>query len=272
VDKDGNYVTGSLEFETVALFGPNCDISDLDCIARCDYKCDDYGVDSIEASIVAGIAMEAGLLQWGDCAGLEAFLDEIGKKTVLGRVIACGAATFGKVFGQWRVSQCKGQATAAYDPRGCKGTGVTYATSTMGGDHTFGNALPGRGGIDTHSTEKQAGFVRNLQAHSAYMMDSTGFCLFVGPSFTKLGPTAELLNAKYGTNFTEEQIYNAGIEVIKQEIRFNRAAGVPDIDIPEFERIEPLPPFNTVFDVPMEDIKRVHDFDYEFPAEKKTNW
>ncbi len=271
-DKDGEYVTGSLEFETVALFGSNCDIDDLDCIARCDYKCDDYGVDSIDTSVAAGIAMEAGVIEWGDKEGLEAFLDEMGKKTPLGRVIACGAATFGKVFGQWRVSQTKGQATAAYDPRGCKGTGATYATSTMGGDHTVGNALPGRGGIDPHSTEKQAGLIRNLQAYSAYMIDSTGWCLFVGPSFTKLPFAVELINAKYGTSLTEKDVYKMGIETLKNEIKFNRAAGVPDIDIPEFEKVEPLPPHNDVFNVSMEDMKNIHNFDYEFPEEKTTDW
>jgi aldehyde:ferredoxin oxidoreductase len=271
-DKDGNYVTGSLEFETVALFGSNCLIDDLDCIARCDYKCDDFGVDSIDTSVAAGIAMEAGLIEWGDTAGLEAFVDEIGKKSVLGRVIASGATVFGKVFGQWRVSATKGQATAAYDPRGCKGTGATYATSTMGGDHTVGNALPGRGGIDSKSVEKQAGLVRNLQAYSAYMMDSTGFCLFVGPSVTKAQPTADLINAKYGTSLTPENIYQMGIEILKMEIAFNRAAGVPDIDIPDFEKTEPLGPHNHVFDVPLEDLKKIHDFDYKFPEDKQAIW
>lgn len=272
VSEDGKYTTGSLEFETVALFGSNCEVDDLDCIARCDYMCDDFGVDSIETSVVAGVAMEAGLIEWGDTKGLEEFVAEIGKKTPLGRVIASGAAVFGKVFGQWRVSHTKGQATAAYDPRGCKGTGATYAVSTMGGDHTVGNCLPGRGGIDTHSTEKQAALSRNLQAQSAYLTDATGICLFVGPSFTKLPIVKDLLNAKLGTDFTEQEIYDLGVEQLKREIQFNRAAGVPDIDIAEFQKIQPLPPHNNVFDVPMEDLKNIHNFDYQFPEEKSTNW
>ena len=252
------------------MFGSNCLIDDLDIIARCDKICDDVGVDTIDTSVVAGIAMEAGLIEWGDGAGLLEFLGEIEKKSALGRIIASGAATFGKVFGQWRVSQTKGQATAAYDPRGCKGTGATYVTSTMGGDHTVGNALPGRGGIDSKSVEKQAGLVRNLQVYSAGMIDSTGFCLFVGPSVTKAQFTADLINARYGTSYTPDDVFAMGVATLKNEIKFNRAAGVPDIDIPEFEKIQPLAPHGHVFDVPLEDLKKIHDFDYVFPEEKSA--
>jgi len=269
-DEAGNYVTGSLEYETVALFGSNCLIDDLDCIARCDYRCDDYGVDAIDTSIACAVLMEAGFIDWGDQKGLEDLLDEIGKKTVTGRLIASGANIVGRVFGQWRVAQSKGQAIAAYDPRGCKGTGVTYATSPMGGDHTAGNALPGRGGIDTKSTEKQASLSRNLQSYTAFMVDSTGFCLFVGPSHVKAPMVAEMLNARYDFHLTAGDIFRLGTEVLQREIAFNRAAGVADVDIPEFLRVEQLPPHQQVFDVPLDDMKRVNVFDYSFPEEKKA--
>jgi aldehyde:ferredoxin oxidoreductase len=270
-DPNGKYITGSLEFETVALFGSNCDIYNLDTIARADYKCDDYGVDSIDTSVAAGVAMEAGLIKWGDEQGLLDFLDEIGKKTPLGRIIASGATIFGRVFGQWRVSATKGQATAAYDPRACKGTGATYATSTHGGDHTIGNALPGRGALDTHKADKQCGLSRNLQVFST-MIDSSGFCLFVGPSVTKMPFIAELLNAKYGTSFTPEDLYSMGMEILRKEIAFNRAAGVPDIDIAEFQKIQPLAPSNEVFDIPMEDLKKIHNLEYTFAPEESAIW
>ena len=58
---------------------------------------------------------------------------------ILGKLIGSGAEITGKVLGRYRVPTSKGQAMAAYDPRGVKGTGVTYATSPMGADHTAGN-------------------------------------------------------------------------------------------------------------------------------------
>jgi len=35
----------------------------------------------------------------------------------------------------------KGKSLVAYDPRSLKGMGVTYATSTMGADHTYCSAI-----------------------------------------------------------------------------------------------------------------------------------
>jgi aldehyde:ferredoxin oxidoreductase len=36
----------------------------------------------------------------------------------------------------------KNQGLPAYDPRPVKGMGITYATSTMGADHTAGYCIP----------------------------------------------------------------------------------------------------------------------------------
>ena len=66
VDKDGNYVTSGFEYETIWGFGANCCISDLDIIAECDHILDDVGVDTIEMAVAMGVAMEAGVLPFGD--------------------------------------------------------------------------------------------------------------------------------------------------------------------------------------------------------------
>lgn len=49
-----------------------------------------------------------------------------------------GAATTGQILGVRRVPVVKGQAMPSYEPRVIKGTGVTYATSPQGSDHTCG--------------------------------------------------------------------------------------------------------------------------------------
>jgi aldehyde:ferredoxin oxidoreductase len=52
-----------------------------------------------------------------------------------------------------------------------------------------------------------------------------------------------------------------GRKCLEMERDFNRLAGVPDerCDVPEFMRTEPLPPFNTVFDVPREEMRGIWD-------------
>ena len=63
---------------------------------------------------------------------------EIRSGTELGRTLGDGAAVTGKKLGIERVPVVKGQAMSAYEPRAIKGTGVTYATSPQGADHTAG--------------------------------------------------------------------------------------------------------------------------------------
>ncbi len=61
--------------------------------------------------------------------------------TEKGQLLGSGTATVAKHYGVERAPVVKGQSIAAYDPRSLKGMGVTYATSTMGADHTAGFTL-----------------------------------------------------------------------------------------------------------------------------------
>ena len=75
---DGNYVSKWPEYETVWAWGPNCGIDDLDAIARYDRMCDDFGLDTIDTGAAMAVAMEGGLLQFGDARGAERLLKESG--------------------------------------------------------------------------------------------------------------------------------------------------------------------------------------------------
>ena len=66
VDKAGDYVTSGVEYESIWALGANCDNGDLDAIARWTRLCDDIGIDTIEMGDTFAVAMEGGLLPWGD--------------------------------------------------------------------------------------------------------------------------------------------------------------------------------------------------------------
>jgi len=141
-DKDGNYLTSGLEYESIWALGANCDIRDLDVIARLERLCDDIGIDTIETGGTIAVAMEGGFLPFGDWEGAIKLLDEdVRNGTPIGKIIGSGAVTAGKMFGVTKVAAVKGQNMPAYDPRAIQGIGVTYATSTMGADHTAGYAI-----------------------------------------------------------------------------------------------------------------------------------
>ena len=92
--------------------------------------------------------------------------------------------------------------------------------------------------------------------------DSLGACIFAGFGFAKApGAIRELLLARYGWDGGEEVLQDLGRQTLQMERAFNRLAGFTPADdrIPEWMRHEPLPPHNTVFDVPDSDLDTVFD-------------
>lgn len=270
VNKDGQYLTKQPEYETVWAHGGNCGIDDLDAIAMLDRLDDDYGVDTIEMGATVAVAMEAGVAKFGDAQAAINLVHEVGKGTPLGRILGSGAAVTGKVFGVERVPVVKGQAMPAYDPRGVQGIGVTYATSTMGADHTAGYAVTANilnvgGSVDPLKPEGQVELSRNLQIATA-AVDSTGMCLFVAFPVLDQPETfqalIDLINAFYGLSLTGEGVTELGKSVLKNERDFNEKAGFSSAQdrLPAYFTKEQLPPHNTTFMVKGEDLDKVFNW------------
>jgi aldehyde:ferredoxin oxidoreductase len=269
-DKDGNYFTKRPEYETVWAHGGNCGIDDMDAIAELDRMDDDYGLDTIEMGAAIGVAMEAGLAKFGDAEAAINFLKEVGKGTPLGRILGSGAAVTGKIFGVERVPVVKGQALPAYDPRSVQGMGVTYATSTMGADHTAGyavtaNILSVGGEVNPLKTEGQVELSRNLQIATA-AIDATGFCLFIAFAILDQENTfnamLDMLSAFTGANLTADDVVALGKKILDYERDFNTRAGFTSKQdrLPDFFKNEPLPPHNAVFEVTDEDLDQVYNW------------
>ena len=269
-DKDGHFVSKQPEYETVWSHGGHCGIDDIDKIAMMDFMEDDFGLDTIDTGVALGLAMEAQLIKYGDADAAINLLKEVGKGTALGRVIGCGAAVTGRVFGLERVPVVKGQAIPAYDPRAVKGLGVTYATSTMGADHTAGyatatNILKVGGFVDPLKAEGQVDLSRNLQIATA-AIDSTGMCVFVAFALMDI-PEAfpallDMLNSLYGINLTPDNVVELGKKVLKLEHDFNTRAGfTKEHDrLPGFFKTEKVAPHNVTFDIPDEELDKVYNF------------
>jgi aldehyde:ferredoxin oxidoreductase len=270
-DKDKNFKTAGFEYESIWAMGADCCVDDLDDIAEADYLMDDIGIDSIETSVAMGVAMEAGVLEFGDGKGICRLLkEEVGKGTALGRILGNGAGSVGKAFSVTRVPVVKNQAIPAYDPRAGKGMAITYATTPMGADHTTGyavatNILGVGGSVDPLSKEGQIDLSRNLQIATA-AIDSTGMCLFIAFAALDdpncLPALIDLINARFGISLTADDVTNLGKTILKTEKAFNEAAGFTSAHdrLPEFFYEEPLPPHNVVVDFTGEEIDSFWDF------------
>jgi aldehyde:ferredoxin oxidoreductase len=258
-DANGKSIVSPLEYETVGLLGPNLGIDDLDMIARMNYEINDLGLDTIDIGAALGVAAEAGLMEFGDSKRAMELIQEIRQGTVLGRVLGNGAAVTGRALNVRRVPVVKGQAMSAYEPRAIKGTGVTYATSPQGADHTAGLTI--RAKIDHLDPKVQAEVSRTVQINMAGY-DSLGACVFAGNGFAGVPETIkQLIEARYGWEVAENFLQELGKTAIKLEREFNRRAGFTAADdrLPEFMKYEPLPPNNSVFDVPEEDLDHIFD-------------
>ena len=269
-DKDGHYVTKQPEYETVWAHGGNCGIDDLDAIAQLDRMDDDFGLDTIEMGATIGVAMEAGLAEFGDAEAAIRLVGEVGKGTPLGRILGSGAALTGKVFGVERVPVVKNQAMPAYDPRAVQGVGVTYATSTMGADHTAGyavatNLLSVGGSVDPLKPAGQVELSRNLQVATA-AVDATGMCLFIAFAILDQEETfqamIDMINAFYNMSLTAEGVSELGKKILRMERDFNERAGftAKDDRLPEFFKKEPFPPHDVTFGVSDEELDSVYNF------------
>ncbi len=270
-DAKGEKLTAGFEYESIWAMGADCCVDNLDQIAEADRIMDDIGIDTIETSVAFGVAMEAGVLEFGDGAGICRILqEEVTKGTGLGRIIGNGTGSVGRAYGVTRVPVVKNQAIPAYDPRSIKGMGITYATSTQGADHTMGYAVTANilgvgGNVDPMSKEGQIELSRNLQVATA-AIDSTGMCLFIAFAALDdekcLPALIDLLNARFGIALTGDDVVALGQSILKTERGFNLAAGFTAADdrLPDFFYTEPLPPHNVVFDFTDEEMATFWDF------------
>ncbi len=252
VDKQGKYVTSSLEYETIWAMGGMTGVDDLDTIARLDFLCDDIGVDTMSTGVAVAVAMDAGHKSFGDGRAAIEMVEEIARGTEFGQILGNGPAAVGKRFNHTRVPVVKGQSIAAYDPRAMQGNAVTYATSPMGADHTAGNVVGEylTQALDPLKADGQVEASRNTQIAMA-SVDCTGLCLLA--SFALTTPEGgeaflKAMNAKFGSELGPDDIPALGIRVLKVEREFNKRAGFTNKDdrLPEFFYKEPLPPHNTV--------------------------
>ncbi|MFW9989605.1 MAG: aldehyde ferredoxin oxidoreductase C-terminal domain-containing protein [Candidatus Odinarchaeota archaeon] len=263
VDEQGDHVTSSLEYETMALNGTNLMIDNLDSLAKIDHLCDDLGIDTMEFGVTVGVAMDCGKVEWGNDSKVFEILDnEIRNNTEEGSLYGNGVKHIGNILNAKRIPQVKGQGISAYDGRVFKAMGVTYATSPMGADHTAGAAIAGRvasqhkeyGDLTDDDGKLELSF--ELQIYTT-IIDSLGCCYFIGPTYENMEILVNVINAMHNLNLTRDDLINIGIDILKIELDFNEKAGLTlDMnDIPEFFREESSKPTNLKFTFDKEDLK-----------------
>lgn len=157
--------------------------------------------------------------------------------------VANGAMTVGNETKHHRVPVVKGQAVPAWDPWPLKATGVTYSVSAQGADHTAGLVIdPEINGEAAVLASQEIQIINSI-------CDSSGFCLFLGPT---LAETATFYTHYFGESVTPEQLGDQGWKTLLDEREFNRLAGFTrdDDEMVKCLREEDIGPNNSmVFDM-----------------------
>ncbi len=170
-----------IEYETVAMCGPNCGHHQLDTVVMVNKICNDYGIDTITTGNVVAFIMECaekGLIDYeikfGDVEGQVKLIESIVKREGMGDLFAEGVASIAKKIGKGASSfamHVKGLELPAYDPRGSIGMALSYATSDRGGCHMRGWTVGEEvfGTLDPFSPDGKAQLVKDLQDTSTAM-------------------------------------------------------------------------------------------------------
>lgn len=268
---DGKLAVAPMEYETIGLCGSNLGLASLDEIAKINRICNDLGLDTIEVGAALGVMMEAAeigsaplqyreqLPRFGDGKRAAEIVEGIWEGSELGKLAANGVVAAGKALGVSRIPAVKGQAISAYDPRVVKGTGVTYATTPQGADHTAGLTvfIP----VDPRDPVKALQLSRNTQLQRA-SYDALGLCAFnLGATGQRPDLVLNMLRTAYGLELPDNWLDELGKNVIRTERLFNKAAGMTAADdrLPEYFTRESLPPSGDVFDVSDEELAHFWD-------------
>ncbi|MCG8588097.1 MAG: aldehyde ferredoxin oxidoreductase, partial [Proteobacteria bacterium] len=234
-DAEGNYKTSALEFETLTLLGANCAVQSWEDVADLDRLCDELGLDTIETGAAIAVLMDSGGMEWGDAEAMKKLLAAVSDGDETAVMIGHGAVETGRKRGHKRVPAVRGQSVPAWDPRPLKATGITYATSPMGADHTAGLIVnPGMPPDQFAQASQEAQLVNAV-------CDSSGFCQFLQPT---LDDIREYYGLLYGEEVSRDTVADIGWQCLQDEWEFNQRAGWQDSenDLPECLREEGVGP------------------------------
>jgi len=136
----------------------------------------------------------------------------------------------GKALGVTKIPVVKRQGIPAYDPRGLKGNGISYAVSTQGADHTFGPLI-----APSAKDEEIPALIIDTQIRIALTNDF--MCNFISALIVEDPAVVPGLYAgAYGGEWTMEKCREMARETIRIERIFNEKAGFTKEDdrLPEF--------------------------------------
>jgi aldehyde:ferredoxin oxidoreductase len=135
-----------LDYENVALLGPNLEIFDLPQVGALNFLCDDYGLDTMSAGCTLSFFADAidhgatsGDFRFGDAQRAKELLGMAARREgPIGNLLADGSLRMARAFGHGSEAyamQVKGLEVAAYNCKFIPGQALSFGVAPIGAHH-----------------------------------------------------------------------------------------------------------------------------------------
>ncbi len=250
-------VESTPEYETFGLCGGNLGINNAQSVFKLAYLADDLGLDTISVGAAIGFAMDAfetGILdeneigfplRFGDSKAALELMRMIAFKKGIGEVLAKGVRIAAQELGRDSdklAVHVKGLEIAAWDPRGRRGLGLSYATADVGASHLRGwpqtTEKPDKSALDVVQSMV-------VERDTKILTDSLVVCHFTWHFPLTRSEKIQMLNSATGLNFDDDKISKFGQRVETLIRLFNINEGITrsdDILPPRFWEHETIGP------------------------------
>ena len=237
------------EFQTIASFGSNMLISDLNKIVLMNWLCNQYGMDTIScgstisfATHLCDIGKADYGFKWNDPDTVIDTIHKIAKREGIGNTLAEGSLALGRKHNvEELVIHVRGLEIPNHDPRAFSGMTTVYTTASRGATHLEGDMYSvdmgadvrelGIVGGDRLENEGKGTTAAMAQDFRAFF-DSVIMCHFAIVPPQKL---VSLLNMATGGSLQVDDILTIGARAVTMKRLFNLRCGLRTED-------EKLPP------------------------------
>jgi aldehyde:ferredoxin oxidoreductase len=249
--KYDKYVEGA-EYETIALLGSNCGITDIEDILMANYLCDEYGIDTISTGNVIGFVMECaekGIIdediKFGDTDKYLDLIRKIAFREGIGDVLAEGVKVASEKFGATDLAvHVKGMEQSGYESRAAPAMALSYMTCDVGAHHNRSWAITYDMKVGRDTLQGKAEWVIHLQ-HVRPMFDMLGVCRL---QWVELELNLEYYGLMYsavtGWNYTTTDL------LVASERVYNLTRAYWFREVKDFGRKYDLPPISYTRPVP----------------------
>jgi aldehyde:ferredoxin oxidoreductase len=232
------------EFQTLASFGTNLMISDLNKIALMNRLCNLYGMDTISCGSTIAFATHLSDkgkadygFTWSNPDQVIELIHSIGKREGIGNELAEGSVAIAKKHAaEDSVLHVRGMEIPNHDPRAFSGMTTVYTISSRGASHMEGDMYSVDMGADVQQlgiiagdrleNEGKGKTAARAQEFRAFF-DSVIMCHFAIVPPQKI---IDMLNYVIGTSYQLEDIMTIGARAVTMKRLFNLRCGLKTSD------------------------------------------